>query len=420
MHSQKGLLSRIYAQIPKSLRERTGEQTYEAYIAVRRRLVGAQVKVAYGRREISYLEIDRGHAGTVLFLHGFADSKDNFFDACHYLARDFNVICPDLPGFGRSSKLKDDTYSLSNYSDWLIDFADTIGLKSFHLAGNSLGGAVSAQMAIRYGHRLSSLILVNPAGVLYSERYSLHHELFSGHTIFDIQNRSQFEYFLHRVYYRKILLPAIVKDHLYQEFRRHSRWHRKLLRDLFEGIESVDDPKVDEIALNLRLPEIKVPTLILWGDEDTLFPYQTAYLMKELIPHAKLHFFTDTGHCPQVEDPRMFARVVKKFLNEIDGDFIAGAEPKQILAHSGESKLKSSGTKNLNKTSAAKNLKKSQNKTTNNGSLQKKKQSSQTQAVKSNGGMTKRKKTTKAPAVKTVGRPKKQPKLAKVTSAKTK
>lgn len=318
MRSHHGILGRIYAKLPQAIREKTGEQTYEAYINIRRRILGATPKIAEGKRKITYIETNRGHKETLIFLHGFADSKDNFYDAGHYLAQHFNLICPDLPGFGKSSKLRGDRYNLENYAEWIADFANTIGLDSFHLAGNSLGGAVAAQLAIDHGHLVKSLTLVDPAGVFYEDQYSLHHELFSGRVIFDIQNRQHFEYFLHRVYYRNILLPAPVKDHFFKEFKRHSRWHRKILGDLFEGLKSIDDPNLYKTALNNRLQHIKADTLILWGDEDTLFPYQTAYLMKEHMPHAKLHFFTDVGHCPQVESPRMFSRVLRKFVSELE------------------------------------------------------------------------------------------------------
>lgn len=318
MRTHHGILGRIYAKLPQSIREKTGEQTYEAYVNIRRRILGAKPKLAEGKRKITYIETNRGHKETLIFLHGFADSKDNFYDASHYLAQHFNLICPDLPGFGESSKLRGDRYNLENYAEWIADFAETLGLESFHLAGNSLGGAVAAQLAIDHGHLVKSLTLIDPAGVFYEQRYSLHHELFSGRVIFDIQNRQHFEYFLHRVYYRNILLPAPVKDHFFKEFKRRSRWHRKILGDLFEGLKSIDDPRLYKTALNDRLKHIKADTLILWGDEDTLFPYQTAYLMKEHIPQAKLHFFTDVGHCPQVESPRMFSRVLRKFITELE------------------------------------------------------------------------------------------------------
>ena len=93
-------------------------------------------------------------------------------------------------------------------------------------------------------------------------------------------------------------------------------WHRKVLSDLFQGLSSEDDPLLWEVALNRKLPSIKTPTLLLWGDEDTLFPADTAYVAKDLMPNAKLHFFTDVGHCPQIESPRVFARVLTKYLLE--------------------------------------------------------------------------------------------------------
>lgn len=313
---KQGLLHRLYHNVPRKWKERAGIKLYERYLTVRRTLLDAGVAEHDGERHMSYLFCDRGHPETLVFLHGFADSKDNFYDAAHFLVDRYNIICPDLPGFGKSDKRKDDTYSLANYGSWVCDFIEGLGLDDFHLAGNSLGGAVAAEVARRIPDKVKTLTLIDPAGIYYKGKHSLHQELFDGNIIFDVRNRLEFEYFLDRVFYNRPLLPPPVKDFFYYEFHGHSLWHRKILDDLFQGLKSEDDPRLYEVALNNRLPEIRVPTLILWGDEDSLFPHETAYEVKKLIPSSRLHFFTDVGHSPQIEVPRRFARVLKKFLNE--------------------------------------------------------------------------------------------------------
>lgn len=318
MQQNPGLIGRLYEQLPHQVKVRTGEHVYDAYLKLRRKLVKAEVKTCGSERHMAYFEIDQGHTETLLFLHGFADSKDTFYDACHFLQGDFNIICPDLPGFGQSQKLKDDIYSLENYGRWVTDFIDKIGLKDFHLAGNSMGGAIAAQVALIRPDLLKSLTLIDPAGVYIEDHHSIHHELFDGNVIFDVRNRDQFEYFLNRIFHRRPFLPPPVKDFFYKEFHRHARWHRKILNDLLENLDSADDPRLYRVAINQRLKKITTPTLIVWGDEDTLFPVETAYVMHRLIEGSKLAIMPDIGHCPQLEAPRQFARVLSKFVKDIN------------------------------------------------------------------------------------------------------
>lgn len=314
--SQLRILNRVYERIPSVLREQLGEHVYDKYLKIRRRLLGAKLGVIEGKRQISYFSIDRGHPETLVYFHGFADSKDTFYDACHFLKDRFNIVAPDLPGFGKSDKRKDDIYSLDNYAKWMADFLDNMQIESCHLVGHSLGGAVAAAVSLLSPQRIKTLTLVDPAGIFYENKYSLHQELMDGNILFDVRNEEEFEYLLDRVFYRRPVLPPPVKDYLYRELYRHSTWHRKVLSDLFQGISSEDDPKLWQFALNNRLKKIKVPTLVLWGDEDTLFPAETAYLVKKLVKNSRLHFFTDVGHCPQIEAPRSFARLVKKFISQ--------------------------------------------------------------------------------------------------------
>ncbi|SME97994.1 alpha/beta fold hydrolase [Pseudobacteriovorax antillogorgiicola] len=317
MLEQERVLSKVLEVFPDDLKAKAGEKAYEAFVGLRRKIMGARVDrvMLTGDREISYLEIDGGKDETVLFLHGFADSKDTFYDAAQYLVADYNIICPDLPGFGKSFKRRSDTYCLENYGAWLSEFIEAINLVGFHVAGNSLGGAVALQVALMIPHKIKTLTLIDPAGIFLDEPYSLHHELFDGHVIFDVQTRDEFEYFLQRVFSKQPFIPHPIKDFLFKEFSRHGVWHRKVLADLIKGLDSDEDPRLYDMALNDRLPEVQVPTFILWGDEDSFFPKETAYFMQQKIPHAELHLLADTGHCPQIESPKRFALVFRKFLH---------------------------------------------------------------------------------------------------------
>ena len=312
------VLSKMLNIVPDSIKANAGEKAYEVVTSLRAAVAGAKYgRVSLeGERDIAYYEIDRGKAETIVFLHGFADSKESFFNATKHLVDEYNIICPDLPGFGKSFKRRNDRHSLENYGDWISSFIEELELRDFHLAGNSLGGAVAAQVALNMPERVKTLTLVDPAGVFVPEPYGLHHELFDGHVIFDVRNRDEFEYFLRRVFTKPPFLPHPIKDFFYKEFSRHGLWHRKVLADLINGVRSVDDPNLHSMALNQKLKHLSMPTFLIWGEDDSFFPKETALVMHQEIPDCQIHFLSDIGHCPQIEDPEMFSQVFRKYLHQ--------------------------------------------------------------------------------------------------------
>ena len=159
------VLRKLYGRVPYLMKERAGSGVYDALLIFGRKLLNAKVGVCEGKRKISYFHIDGGHANTILYFHGFADSKDTFYDSAHFLVDRFNIIAPDLPGFGNSDKRKDDTYTLDSFSDWMVDFMELMNISGCHLVGNSLGGAVAASVALKAPERLATLTLLDPAAI---------------------------------------------------------------------------------------------------------------------------------------------------------------------------------------------------------------------------------------------------------------
>lgn len=310
--------SKVFSSVPHNIKWRLGEKAYGALNELRKLALGARIDTVHldEHRFIEYMEIDRGKDETILFLHGFADSKETFFEAAAHLVNDYNIICPDLPGFGSSFKLRHETYSLENYGEWIQQFVEEINLDRFHLAGNSLGGAIAAQLALLCPERVENLVLVDAAGVYIDSQHTIHHELFDGHVIFDVSTHSEFEYFLNRVFTKQPFIPGPIKEYIFREFSKHGLWHRKVLSDLIKGLDSKLDPKVHDMALNNRLKNIEMPTLLLWGDDDSFFPKETAMVMHQEIPNSEVRLLCDVGHCPQIEVPKRFAKAMKKFLHQ--------------------------------------------------------------------------------------------------------
>jgi len=316
MSFKKNMLLQLRDAIPESLRGSFGSDIYTNYVRLRTALLSAEVKTFGMSRPIEYALIDKGKAERVVFLHGFADCKENFFDSAHRLVSDFDLLIPDLPGFGNSFKSPEQTYDLAHYADWLCELFDSLGWTSFHLVGNSLGAAIAIRIAVTRPQLVKSLTLIDPAGIVLPGHESIYDEFLNDRVVFEIHSHVQFEYFLNRVFQKPPVIPPFVWDHLYDEFSKNSKWNRKILFDLLEGITAMDDHRLMDIVLNNTLKHIAAPTLILWGDKDSFFPYQTGELAQNAIPGASLEILHGLGHSPQNESPMRVMRIVKKFLKK--------------------------------------------------------------------------------------------------------
>lgn len=315
---QNLLTGSYFAKFPEQFRQIPSHIAYKNYLKLRRTLLQAKSRkiVLSSDHQVQYLEAGDPNAPTVLFLHGFADSKDSFYDSAQILVRDYHLIIPDLPGFGESSRYSDTFYDLVSFATIMLDFCNELGLSNVHLVGNSLGGAVAAKMAIMQETVLSSLCLINPGGIYLETPRNLHHELFEDHNVFDVRNYEDFCYFFNRVFAYEPFIPQVIKDYFYFTMRKNTAWHRKLLADLFTGMRSENDPNLYKRALNNELSEISKPCFVVWGDEDTFFPKETAYLIRDKIKHAELYIMMDVGHIPQIEAPTEFCRVYSRFIRK--------------------------------------------------------------------------------------------------------
>jgi len=123
---------------------------------------------------IVYLEGGKGP--TILLLHGYTVSKDNWLMFAPYLTKDYHVVIPDIPGYGESSMIEKDSYDLSNQMSRLHKFVQALELKKFHIAGNSMGGLFAGTYAVRYPDEIISVGLIDAGGVT-SLRTSLVHKL---------------------------------------------------------------------------------------------------------------------------------------------------------------------------------------------------------------------------------------------------
>ncbi len=249
----------------------------------------------------------------LLLLHGFGDSFTSWEGWVRDLKPKFHLISVDFPGHGLTRAPAGYELSGAALSDFVNSFAVTLSLPKFAVAGNSMGGGVAWQLAVRHPERLDALILVDAAGFPNEKppaEVPLAFKILQypiGRAILrNIDNRPLIAEGLKTdVYDKSVITPGVVDR--WAEFQR-APGHRAILMSVNFGAHA--GPSVDALGA------IKVPTLVLHGENDVLIEPASARKFAAAIPGAKLIVYSHVGHLPQIEIPQRSAADAAAFLNE--------------------------------------------------------------------------------------------------------
>jgi pimeloyl-ACP methyl ester carboxylesterase len=191
------------------------------------------------------------------------------------------------------------------------EFTTVMNVERFALAGNSMGGAIAARFAIRYPERLTALILVNAAGMPTKSASDPGLGFLIARTPVI---RNVMLYVSPRGLFEEGLKKAIVNDALVTPEMVDRYWilNRKT-GNRAASLKRFQTPFDNFIPENVA--RISAPTLIIWGDKDTLLPPDIGQAYNAAIRGSKLMVFRNTGHAPMEEVPDQSARAVREFLN---------------------------------------------------------------------------------------------------------
>lgn len=296
-------------------RVRLGEAIYKSFAHLSRQWLKAEIhscEISAGK--VRYWKTDNGHSERILFFHGFGDSMDGAYPLAHHLVSRYDFIVPDLPGFGESFKRNDLPHNYDSYRRWLGEFLEAAEVGPVHVIGNSLGGAFSMMLAQMRPDLIKSLTLLNSAAVSDFRASSLYDELLAGQVLFQIKTHEELDAFWKRVFEKAPYLPPFVRDYFLHRFRENHDWYGYLLREIFSDIRHRRDPRFKELFFNQHLPSLKVPSLIIWGAEDRLFPLAFGKRAHQLLRNSRLVVLEGVGHVPQVEAPAVVAKHLSEFI----------------------------------------------------------------------------------------------------------
>ncbi len=261
--------------------------------------------VQVGTHRVVYLEGGKGE--TLLLVHGFGGDKDNWTRMAKYLTSNFRVIAPDLPGFGESDRKDTENYNIQNQTTRLEDFAKKLGIERFHLAGNSMGGWISAWYAVRYPQKVISLILINSAGVTSPEKSEHAINIAKGYNALLVNNVDDYDRLIKFIFVNPPYIPGPLKKHFAAAAVRNRAFNERIY----------DHISKEKLGLESHLKKITAPTFIVWGDTDRVIHPSSVGVFAGGIANSKSLIFEKCGHLPMLEKPQETAEAVTGFIRGI-------------------------------------------------------------------------------------------------------
>lgn len=249
------------------------------------------MKVKVGGLSVGFEVSGKGR--DVLLLHGWGSDRRVWAGVAKCLDKDFRVITPDLPGFGESEH-PERVWDLDEYAELTVGITQELGLDRPVVIGHSMGGAVAVKMAVKYPNLLGKLVLVSCSGVREKSIKKLigWGLAKSGKWMLGLLG-------LHAV-------EGVMRGWLYEILGE---------RDYLEsGVNQRTFLKVVKEDIRRVLPEVKTPTLLIWGEKDKETPLRFGRMMNSLILESRLVVLREAGHFPFVDQQEDFCRVIREFI----------------------------------------------------------------------------------------------------------
>jgi pimeloyl-ACP methyl ester carboxylesterase len=236
----------------------------------------------------------RGGAGRpLLYLHGGGGA--GWLPFMTDLAAHHDVLMPEHPGFG-ASDTPDWLDTIADLARFYLDLIDQLDLQNVDLVGHSLGGWIAAELAARNTRRLGSLTLIGSAGIHVPGVAQVDTFLANDEQLI----RSLFD--------NPKLIEAMLAE------AKRPELEDIILKNRTTTAKLVWQPRGYDPHLAKWLHRIDVPTHLIWGANDRIYPEDYALAFQRLIPGSSVTIIPDSGHVPQVEQRQAFVTVLEGFL----------------------------------------------------------------------------------------------------------
>jgi pimeloyl-ACP methyl ester carboxylesterase len=257
----------------------------------------------------------RGQGPVVFLVHGSFASLHTWDGCEEILSKQFTTISMDLPGHGLTGPNQNGLYTTDYYAELLFALADSLKIEQFSVAGNSMGGQVAWKMALQEPERIEKLVLVDAAGFWNvsspSENKKTNRPLIFrilsnpvlANLLVKCTPRFLFKLNMEQVYGDPARITEAQIDRYYELMLREGNRTATITRLQQRGKDNISE-----------INTLSIPTLILWGENDTWIPVQHGKLFHQAIHGSKLILLHGLGHIPMEEDPELTSKLTLNHL----------------------------------------------------------------------------------------------------------
>jgi pimeloyl-ACP methyl ester carboxylesterase len=258
--------------------------------------VTAPREIEHKVRGLSVRMLRAGAGVPLVFLHG-AGGWPGWIPLFDKLATHYDVLVPEHPGFGRldnAGAIRD----IADMAMYYLDFLDGLAADRVHLVGNSLGGWIAAEVAVRNATRLKTLSLISPAGLRVKG-------VPMGDNFIWSPEEAARNLFHDQAFAERVLALTPSEEEA-----------DRMLANRFMAARLGWQPRWFNPALERWLHRITMPTLLLWGANDKLLPCAYVRPWQERVPGAQVEIIPACGHLAHIEKADVVAAMILGFLAE--------------------------------------------------------------------------------------------------------
>ena len=244
---------------------------------------------------------------TLILIHGLGADKDTWLQLVKYLTRNYRIVIPDLSGHGDSVQDFSLDYSAEAQAQHLLELLKLLKIERAHFIGSSMGGAVAIRFANIQPEAVLSLILIDSYGVNKTPSYleKLVEEI--GYSpMLEINNKDDYKKMVSLAMVKPPFIPEFMLNVLAENMKEKVELNKKIFKD-----SEVDGD------LSFILPKLKAPSLVIWGAEDKVLHVDNAEVFNCELQNCSKVVLEKTGHVPMVEEPKVTAAHILKFISDV-------------------------------------------------------------------------------------------------------
>jgi len=253
---------------------------------------------------VNWRYIEGGRGPTLVVLHGLNAEADHWLGVAGLLRREFHILVPDLPGFGRSEPPALLDFHIERQAARLEAWLDELGVGECLVAGNSMGAWIAAQFAATHPGRVKALWLQDPFGVLSAPPSEVLTAYFDdGSNPFHVESMMDYKRLIETMFQRPPHVPYPIARAGYLYAMRLRPHLQRMYHEILEESE----------PLEALAPRLGMPVLIEWGHEDRAVHVDGAAILAGLLPNSEVVIHDHIGHLPMLECPVDAAKTFRHF-----------------------------------------------------------------------------------------------------------